>query len=361
MHDWLLTWRGGEKVLAAIAELFPEAPIYTLFHDPTSLPAEIERHPIVESLLGRMPLSKRRHRHFLPVMPLAIRTMDVGPVDLVISSSHCVAKGIRVPRGARHLSYVHAPLRYMWDRFDDYFGPGRASMPVRLGAKLIRPALQWWDVSSSLSVDRFVANSAHVATQIAQRYQRFASILHPPVELDRFAQVKGRGGEGDYFLCFGALAPYKRIDLAIAAFERLGWPLWIGGAGQETKWVSRVPKNVRVLGQVPDAALPELYRNARALVFPGIEDFGLTPLEAQASGRPVIAFRGGGALETVTEQTGLFFREQTVDALVAVLRSFDEFENRFDPDAARAHAMRFSKERFQRRFMEHVRTLVSHA
>jgi glycosyltransferase involved in cell wall biosynthesis len=173
--------------------------------------------------------------------------------------------------------------------------------------------------------------------------------------------VKGRGGEGDYFLCFGALAPYKRIDLAIAAFERLGWPLWIGGAGQETKWVSRVPKNVRVLGQVPDAALPELYRNARALVFPGIEDFGLTPLEAQASGRPVIAFRGGGALETVTEQTGLFFREQTVDALVAVLRSFDEFENRFDPDAARAHAMRFSKERFQRRFMEHVRTLVSHA
>ncbi|MBL8918276.1 MAG: glycosyltransferase [Myxococcaceae bacterium] len=359
VHDWLITWRGGEKVLAALAELYPRAPIYTLFHDRTAMPPELETRAITSSFLDRLPGARSRHRHFLPLMPAAIRSLELRDVDVVISSSHCVAKGVRVPEGARHLSYVHAPLRYMWDRFDDYFGPGKASRPVRLAARALRPGLRAWDVATASGVDRFVANSAHVAAQIAERYQRFARVLHPPVELERFASGSLDGtGRGGYFLCVGALAPYKRLDLAIEAFRRLGWPLWIGGSGQSKAWLESLPPNVKVLGQVPDAELPALYRDARALVFPGLEDFGITPLEAQASGRPVIAFAGGGALETVTSDTGLFFADQTVEALIAALESFDRFEAGFHPRAARAQAERFTKTAFQAGIRDEVAALL---
>lgn len=359
VHDWLITWRGGEKVLAALAELYPQAPIYTLFHDRTAMPPELEAHPIVASFLDRIPGARERHRHLLPLMPAAMRAFELRDVDVVISSSHCVAKGVRVPDGARHLSYVHAPLRYMWDRFDDYFGPGKASGAVRLAARVLRPGLRAWDVATASGVDRFVANSAHVARQIAERYQRFARVLHPPVELERFATGSLEGtGRGGYFLCVGALAPYKRIDLAIEAFRRLGWPLWIGGSGQSKAWLESLPPNVKVLGQVADAELPALYRDARALVFPGLEDFGITPLEAQASGRPVIAFAGGGALETVTADSGLFFAEQTVEALIAALESFERFEARFEPRVARAQAERFTKAAFQAGIRAEVAALL---
>lgn len=362
VHDWLITWRGGEKVLDAIAELFPEAPIFTLFHDPKDMPASLESHRIVSSVLDRVPFAKTRHRHFLPLMPGAMRLMDVGQTDLVLSSSHCVAKGVRIPKGASHVSYVHAPLRYMWDRFDDYFGPGKASLPVRYAARAMRPALRGWDVLTSTSVDRFLANSAHVARQIEQRYHRTANVIHPPVELERFASQSLDGtGEGGYFLCLGALAPYKRLDLAIEAFRRSGRELWIGGSGQSSQWLRDLPPNVKALGQVSDADLPALYRNARALVFPGVEDFGITPLEAQASGRPVIAFAEGGALETVTPETGVFFSEQTVDALTTALAQFDAFEAEFDPAAARAQAMRFSRAAFQRALVAQVSAVMDRA
>jgi glycosyltransferase involved in cell wall biosynthesis len=351
VHDWLLTWRGGEKVLEAIAELFPSAPIFTLFHDPSAMPASIESHRVVASYLDRLPGARQRHRHLLPLMPGAIRSLDVGDVDLVISSSHCVAKGVRVPKGARHVSYVHAPLRYMWDRFDDYFGPGKSSRSVRLAARALRPALQTWDVLTAAGVDRFIANSAHVAAQISRRYHRHARVIHPPVELERFTIGAGRGG---YFLCLGALAPYKRIDLAIEAFRRTGQELWIAGSGQSSDWLRNLPRNIKVLGQVSDAELATLYGDARALVFPGVEDFGITPLEAQACGRPVIAFGQGGVLETVTDKTGLFFDAQTVDSLVAALAKFDAFEAGFDGAVARAHAMRFNRASFQQQLLEEL-------
>ena len=184
VHDWLITWRGGEKVLAAMAELFGAAPIFTLFHEPSGMPTSIHSHRIVASVLDKIPGARAHHRQLLPLMPAAIRLLDVGEVDLVISSSHCVAKGIRVPRRAKHVSYVHAPLRYMWDRFDDYFGPGQASWPVRLAARALRPGLRAWDVLSSGTGDRFLANSAHVARQIAERYRQPATVIHPPVELE---------------------------------------------------------------------------------------------------------------------------------------------------------------------------------
>lgn len=357
-HDWLVTWRGGEKVLAAMAELFPDAPIATLFHDEAAMPKELEQHAIVTSWLDRLPGARTRHRYFLPLMPAAIRSLHLE-ADLVISSSHCVAKAIPVPEGAQHLSYVHAPLRYMWDRFGDYFGPGKAAMPVRVAARAIRPALRLWDVVTSRGVDAFVANSRHVARQIATRYHRSARVIHPPVELERFTEGSLSGtGRGGYFLCVGALAPYKRIDLAIEAARKTGHTLWIAGSGQSSGWLRNLPKNIKALGQVSDAELPELYRNARALIFPGVEDFGITPLEAQATGRPVIAFAQGGALETVTPRTGLFFPEQSVDAVATSLREFETFERTFSPAQARAQASKFGREGFQRAIIDELLTLV---
>lgn len=349
VHDWLITWRGGEKVLLAMARRFPDAAIHTLLHDPADMPAELEAHPIHASALDRLPFAKRNHRWLLPAFPAAVQTLDVGDVDLVLSSSHCVAKAVRIPQGTRHLAYVHAPLRYMWDRYDDYFGPGRAGLGARVAARLSRPFLRAFDVATTPRVDAFLANSRHVARQIAERYHRHAAVLHPPVELARFSEGPLGSGEGGYFLCLGALAPYKRVDLAIEAFGRLGLPLWIAGSGQASRsWLASLPPNVRVLGQVRDDEVPGLLRGARALIFPGVEDFGLTPVETMAAGRPVIAYAAGGALETVTPETGLFFAEQTAAALEDAVRRFDAFERGFSPAAARAWAQRFDEASFVR-------------
>ena len=346
VHDWLITWRGGEKVLEALAGLFPAADIFTLFHEPGAMSPRIEGRTIHTAFVDKIPGARRRHRQYLPLLPLAIEQLSLDGYDLIISSSHCVAKGVRKPRRAMHLSYVHAPMRYMWDHFDDYFGPGRASIAVRAAALALRPVLQRWDVSSAQRVDRFVANSANVARQIARRYGRESSVVYPPAELERFSAVPLVDLPRGYFLCLGALAPNKRIDLAIAAFARLGLPLWVG-TGQQAAWLDALPANIKALGQVPDADLPGLFRGARALVFPGEDDLGLTPIEAQASGRPVIAYGRGGALETVTLQTGIFFGEQTVDALIAAVRKFEATESTFSPAAARANAARFSLAAFE--------------
>jgi glycosyltransferase involved in cell wall biosynthesis len=354
VHDWLVTYRGGEKVLEAIAELFPGAPIFTLFHKRGSQSPALEARRIVSSPLDRIPFARERHRHFLPAMPAAIRAIDLAGFDLVVSSSHCVAKGARAPEGAVHVSYVHAPMRYMWDRFGDYFGPGRSPWYVRVAARAVRPWLQRWDRKSAAGVRRFAANSRNVAEQISRLWGREADVIHPPVDLDRFARVPLEGGgRGGYFLWLGALAPYKRLDVAVAAFREVGAPLWVAGSGQER--AADLPPNVKLLGQVPDQDLPELLRGARALVFPGEEDFGITPLEAQACGRPVIAYARGGVLETTDERTALYFREQTPSALAAAVRRFDGFEAGFQPATARRNAERFGRGAFQaafRRFVE---------
>jgi glycosyltransferase involved in cell wall biosynthesis len=358
VHDWLVTYRGGEKVLEALCELFPQAEIFTLLHKKGAMAPRIEARPIHTSFVQRLPFALERHRQFLPLFPRAIETFDLKGFDLAVSSSHCVAKGARVPSGVPHVSYVHAPMRYMWDLFDDYFGPGRASFPVRTAARALRPYLQRWDRQSAQPITRIVANSQNIAAKIGRFWGRSAEVVHPPVDLERFAAAPLEGlGQGGYFLWVGALAPYKRIDLALEAFGRLGAPLWIAGSGQDDARVRSLPKNIRFLGQVSDEELVRLYRDARALVFPGEEDFGITPLEAQACGRPVIALARGGALETVRSDTGLFFAEQTVEGLVDAVRSFDDFERRFVPAQARENALRFSRQAFLERFAEVVRGL----
>jgi glycosyltransferase involved in cell wall biosynthesis len=361
VHDWLVTYRGGEKVLEAMLELFPSAEIFTLFHEPRSTSTAIEAREIHTSFLDRVPGARQRYRHLLPLFPWAIEALSLEGFDLVLSSSHCVAKGVRKPRGVKHLSYVHAPMRYMWDRFDDYFGPGRAPMGVRAAAHAVRPLLREWDRKTAREVDAFVANSHFIASRIQECYGREATVIHPPVELDRFASLPLEGaGRKDYFLWLGALAPYKRADLAIEAFRRLGRPLWLAGDGQEARALSKnLPPNVKLLGRVSDDDLPKLYQGARAFIFTGEEDFGLTPIEAMATGRPVIAFAKGGALETVTPRTGFFFSEQTPESLVAAVVAFDAWEASFRPDEARAWAMQFSKAAFQRRFRAAVDAMLS--
>lgn len=348
VHDWLVSCRGGEKVLNALLEMFPQATLYTLFHEPGSVPGPTQHTPIYTSFLDK-PWIRKRHRMFLPLFPLAIRTLSLKGYDLVVSSSHCAAKAIRLPPATPHLCYIHAPLRYMWDRFDDYFGKGRASLPLRLAAHALRPFLQRWDVRSAQRVTRFIANSRHVARQVKLRYNREAGVVHPPVDLERFLPLplEGSGG-GGYFLCFGALAPYKRLDLAIEAFKRLGLPLWVAGSGQEEGVLRRnLPSNIRWLGQIAEHEVPPLLHGAKALIFPGEEDFGLTPIEAQACGRPVIALGRGGALETVVEgKTGLFFAEPSVASLEGVVGAFGAFEKGFLPKEARENAVRFSKAHF---------------
>ena len=362
VHDWLVTNRGGERVLDALCELFPSADLYTLVYRKGSVSPRIEDRRIHTSFLQHIPGIQQRYRHFLPLFPRAIESFRLEGYDLVLSSSHCVAKGIRVPPTARHLSYVHAPMRYMWDLFDDYFGPGRASLPVRAAARAVRPWLQDWDRRSSAGVDRILANSHHIAAKIRRFWGRDADVVHPPVELSRFCAAPLEGtGQGGYFLWLGAFAPYKRLDVALEAFAALGAPLWVVGTGQEAARLTSgtLPPHIRFLGSVPDEALPGLYRDARALVFTAEEDFGLTPLEAQATGRPVIALGRGGALETVTAQTGLFFEEQTADSLARAVRDFDRWEQGFRPADARQQAQRFSVSAFQQAVGRHVETLLS--
>lgn len=361
VHDWLVTYRGGERVLDAMARIFPDADLYALLRKPGAMPPSLEsRHPRT-SALQALPGVHRYYKHLLPILPAAIRSISLEGrgYDLVISSSSCVAKGVRVPRGARHLCYVHAPMRYMWHQFDDYFGPGRAGLVTRLGARAARPFLRRWDVRSSSGVDRFVANSRHIAGRIRELYGREAAVVHPPVDLDRFIREPPGQGRGGYLLWLGALVPYKRVDLALAAAARTGLPLWIAGQGQLPP--GPVPPSVRVLGPVKEEEVPALFRDARALLFTGEEDFGITPLEAQACGRPVVALGRGGALETVTPRTGLFFAEPTVEALVGALGSLTGWERTFDPGEARANALRFGQESFREGLLREVDALMAAA
>lgn len=348
VHDWLTGMRGGEYVLEAMAELLPGAELFTLLHVPGTISGPLTRLPIHTSALQRMPGAANYYRHYLPLLPAFAATLDVRNFDLVVSSTHCVAKGVRKGPKAVHVSYVHAPMRYMWDRFDDYFGPGKTSTPVRIAAQLCRPLLQAWDkrVSQANNVDRLIANSAFIARQVERNYERPASVIHPFANVDRFVSPRA---PGKHYLMVGAFAPNKRVDLAIEAFNELKLPLKIVGKGQEEARLRRLAgPTIEFLGAADNDTIAQLYATARAFIFPGIEDFGITPLEAMAAGCPVIAYAEGGALETVVDKiTGLYFREQTSGALVEAVRQLEYGGVVLHEDAIRAHARKFSKRRFQ--------------
>jgi glycosyltransferase involved in cell wall biosynthesis len=365
VHDWLTGLRGGERVLQAICEMYPGADVFTLVHVPGTCGPVIESRRITTSFLQRLPAARSRYRHYLPLFPLAIESLDLRGYDLVISTSHAVAKGCRPAPGARHVAYVHTPMRYVWDQFDAYFGRGRAGPVTRAAAHLVAPWLRRWDVRSTARAHALIANSRFVSARMARVWGRAAdAVVYPPVETSRFRPEAGlsaaQRGPSGYALIVSALVPYKRVELAVKAFSRLGRQLVVAGDGPELPRLrSAAGPTVRFLGGVAHEDLPGLYAAASFFVLPGEEDFGIAPVESQSAGRPVLALGRGGALETVVPgRTGLFFEEPTVESLLAGIAAMDRFAPDADPGLIRAHAERFAAPRFGRELREALQRLA---
>ena len=348
-HDWLTGMRGGERVLEWLCRGFPEAPIFSLICNPPAVSETIRTHSIHTSWLQRVPGIFRFYRYFLPFFPGAVDRWRAPEAELVISTSHCIAKGLRPPPGARHLCYCFTPMRYAWVFYREYFGGN----PLK--AKVLHPLLarlRDWDRRTLDRVDRFVTLSRHVQKRIRAFYGREAAVVYPPVNTEYFTPAAVEPGGFD--LIVSALVPYKRLDLAVHAYTRLGYPLKIAGTGTEYPALRRIagPK-IEFLGWCSDAKIRDLYRRCRALVFPGEEDFGIVPVEVQACGRPVIAFARGGVLESVAEnETGIFFPDQTEDSLLAAVES--GAARAWDPAAIRRSAERFSASHFIRGLDEQI-------
>ena len=352
VHDWLTGMRGGERCLEAFCELYPDADIYTLIHVPGAVSQTIEKHQIQESFIGRLPQGRRHYRHYLPLFPMAIASFDLSGYDLILSTSHCVAKGVRVPQNVCHTAYLFTPMRYIWDQYPVYFNKATASYPIRTAMKMVRPYLQHWDVHSNKDVYAFVAISSFVAERISRYYNRTSDVIYPPVDLERFPASQSDHG---FYLMVTALVPYKRTDLAILAFNQLKLPLKIiGGGPEEGRLKAMAGPTVAFLGEKSDAEVSSAYAHCRALIFPGEEDFGIVPLEAMASGKPVIAYGRGGVLETVTDATGLFFFEQTPQAVIDAVRHFEERRDTFDPACIREHVLLFDRAQFKNKMSAYI-------
>jgi glycosyltransferase involved in cell wall biosynthesis len=357
VHDWLTGMRGGERCLEVFCELFPDADLFTLLHVPGSVTPIIERRRVVTSFIQRLPDAARRYRSYLPLFPAAVSRFDLRGYDLVLSSSHAAAKGVRTPPGALHVCYCFTPMRYVWDLYDDYFVRGAGA----LTRALMPPVAAWlrrWDRRTAAGVHDFVAISRFVADRIRRAYDRRSDVIYPPVDVARFRIDESTE---DFYLVVSALTPYKRIDVAVEAANRLGRRLVVVGTGpEEPRLRGMAGPDVEFLGWRDDAEVAELCARCRALIFPTLEDFGITPLEAMASGRPVIAYGQGGALETIVAPggqeapTGLFFERQTVDDLVGAIRALERDPGRFEPKALRRRAEAFDRPIFKERIRHYL-------
>lgn len=342
-HDWLTGMRGGEKCLELICAGFPRAPLYTLLHKRGAVSDFIEGRAIRTSFLQRIPRIEEHYRNWLPLFPLAVRGFPPIEADLLISTSHCVAKAFRVKRPGRHLCYCFTPMRYAWTFHDEYLG-ARSIKRALAGPVLAR--LRDWDRRVCDRVDRFIGISRHVCDRIRRFYGREADLVYPPVDLDYFTPGAPGARRGAFDLMVSALVPYKRVDLAVRAYTRTGYPLKIVGVGTEAARLRALAgPNVEFLGWRSNAEIRSLYRDCRLLIFPGEEDFGIVPLEAQACGTPVVAFARGGAVETlVADETAIFFAEQTEETLIAaVARAVDRT---WDEARIRRNAERFRPQVF---------------
>jgi glycosyltransferase involved in cell wall biosynthesis len=347
--------RGGEKVVEALCEMFPEADIFTHVYHPPAISSTIKRHRIQTTFVQKLPRSVYHYRKYLPLMPLALEQLDLCGYDLVVSSESGPAKGILVPPCTPHLCYCHTPMRYVWDMYHDYaVGAGRL---VRLMMPLLAHYLRIWDVTSAARVDHFVANSRHVAMRIARYYRRSAQVIPPPVDTSAFAPVVG---EGDYYLVVGELVRYKRADLAVEAFNRLGKPLIVIGDGEQlTELRAKAGDNIKIMGYQPFEVVRDHYARCKALIFPGEEDFGIVPVECMASGRPVIALRRGGVLDTIVEGvTGFFFEEQDVDSLIDAVIRFESNEANISSEVLVEHASKYDRELFKKRIGAAIEELM---
>ncbi len=359
IHYWLVGMRGGERVLEQLCALFPDADIFTHVLRPEKISPSIARHHIETTFINKLPFAATQYTKYLPLMPRALEELDLSAYPLVISSESGPAKGVIVRPTGRHICYCHSPPRYLWDHYHLY--KQDLNPLARIVFEQVAHRMRQWDVTSAARVDRFVANSSFVAERIARYYRRNADVIHPPIALDHFHP--SAAPPRDFYLVVGELVRYKKVDLVVDAFRGLDREVWIAGSGEMRAELEKsAPPNVKFLGRVSEEKLIELYGSCRALLFPGEEDFGLVPLEAMASGRPVIAFGSGGALDSVKENvTGLFFVDQTAAGLRQAIEAFEAREAQFDPAQIRGHADHFSAERFKRDFMAVVHRELEHA
>lgn len=348
IHYWLVGMRGGEKVLESLCRMFPDADIYTHVYRPDRISPVINAHRIRTTSVARLPFANQLYQKYLPFMPRALEEIDLTGYDLVISSEAGPAKGVIAPPDAPHLCYCHSPMRYLWDQYHVY--RNGVGFVTRQLMPLLAHGLRSWDVTSAARVDGFAANSSHVANRISKYWRRDADIVHPPVAVEEFRPAKP-ADLGDFYLWAGELAPYKRPDLAVEAFRLLNKPLVVIGGPEKSRQALKAVAGDKTLflGHVPFPVLKDYMARCKALIFPGEEDFGIVPVEVMASGRPVIAYGRGGALDTVIDgQTGLLFPDQTVDGLIEAVETFEEMGlAQSDPAALVKHASQFSETAFQ--------------
>ncbi len=348
VHYWLVTMRGGEKVLEELCKLFPQADIYTNVYAPEKISETIKSHKIYTTKINSWPLAKKLYQKYMPFMPKALMELDLTGYDLIISSESGPAKGVCPAPQAFHVCYCHTPMRYLWDMYHEYFRKSNAL--VKFFMKKMIPGLRQWDVMSSNLVDHFIANSSFVAARIQRYYNRKADVIFPPCDIDHY--INNPRKPEDFYLFFGQLVGYKRADLAIEACIRSGRKIVVIGDGK-SKEAKRYSKTglVTFTGRVSDEAISDYLSRAKALIFPGIEDFGIIPVEANSAGCPVLAYRKGGACDSILEnKTGLFFDEQTPEAIIACMERFEKMEADFsNREVYKNHVQQFSKEEFIRK------------
>jgi glycosyltransferase involved in cell wall biosynthesis len=356
VHEWLTIPGGSEQVVLELLELFPDAELFTSIYDPAPWPAQITERPVHASYLNRIPGARRHYQKLLPLMDRAYRSFDLSGFDLVLSSNHACAKNVRVPRGALHVCYCHTPMRYAWE--EGFLEGEQVGRALRLVLPPLLARLRREDLAGASSPDVFVANSRHVAERIARYYGRAAEVVNPPVDVEHFLGLER--APGDYYLVFGRVVPYKRVDLAVAACAAQGKALKIAGDGRALAAVrAGAPprESLEFLGRVGERERDELLSGARGLLFPGEEDFGIVPVEAQAAGVPVIAYGVGGASETVLDgRTGVLFDEQSPAGLAGAIARFEAA--RFEEAEVRANAARFGRERFRSEMVEVIARAV---
>jgi glycosyltransferase involved in cell wall biosynthesis len=355
IHYWLVGMRGGEKVIEALCEMYPQADIFTHVYVPEMVSDRIRQHRVIPTFINALPRAAKMYKTYLPLMPLALEQIDLSGYDLIISSESGPAKGIIPPSDAIHVCYCHTPMRYIWNMYHQYRnGAGRLA---RLMMPPLTHYLRMWDVTSAARVDSFVANSTTVARRIHRYYGANAVVINPPVDTKAFS-IAAPSDLGDYYLMAGELVSYKRPDLAVRAFNETKQKLVVIGGGEMLEEIRRLAgPTVKVMGSQPFEILKHHYARCRALIFPGEEDFGMVPVEAMASGRPVVALGRGGATETVKDGvSGVFFPEQTVEAIASAVERLTHIE--FDSRKISAHAEQFGREQFFQKMRTHIDSLL---